>query len=113
MPGGNEFFIVFMVFITAGRVYVSTRGFYVARPANFQTTKMNLLQEIQQAKNTTKAMIDMLGGNLSTLEKAEAVLLENKQPSSRATSRRTRKSTIMTEIIKIETNGGKPSIAKK
>lgn len=74
---------------------------------------MTLLQEIIQAKNTTKAMIDMLGGVLSVLDKAEAVLLENKQPSSRAASRRTRKSTIMTEIIKIESNGGKPSIAKR
>lgn len=70
---------------------------------------MNLLQEIQQAKNTTKTMIDMLGGNLSTLTKAEAVLLKDKQPSARANTRRKNKELIMQDIIK----GGKPSIAKK
>ena len=70
---------------------------------------MNLLQEIQQAKNTTKAMIDMLGGNLSTLTKAEAVLLKDKQPSARANARRKNKELIMQDIIK----GGKPSIAKR
>lgn len=70
---------------------------------------MTLLQEIIQAKNTTKAMIDMLGGNLSTLTKAEAVLLKDKQPSARANARRKNKELIMQDIIK----GGKPSIAKK
>jgi len=70
---------------------------------------MTLLQEIQQAKNTTKAMIDMLGGNLSTLTKAEAVLLKDKQPSARANARRKNKELIMQDIIK----GKKPSIAKR
>ena len=70
---------------------------------------MTLLQEIQQAKNTTKAMIDMLGGNLSTLTKAEAVLLKDKKPSARANTRRKNKELIMQDIIK----GKKPSIAKK
>ena len=70
---------------------------------------MTLLQEIIQAKNTTKAMIDMLGGNLSTLTKAEAVLLKDKQPSARANARRKNKELIMQDIIK----GGKPTIAKK
>ena len=70
---------------------------------------MTLLQEIIQAKNTTKAMIDMLGGNLSTLTKAEAVLLKDKQPSARANARRKNKELIMQDIIK----GKKPSIAKK
>lgn len=70
---------------------------------------MNLLQEIQQVKNNTKAMIDMLGGNLSTLTKAEAVLLKDKQPSARANARRKNKELIMQDIIK----GKKPSIAKK
>jgi len=70
---------------------------------------MTLLQEIIQAKNTTKAMIDILGGNLSTLTKAEAVLLKDKQPSARANARRKNKELIMQDIIK----GKKPSIAKK
>lgn len=70
---------------------------------------MNLLQEIQQVKITTKAMIDMLGGNLSTLTKAEAVLLKDKQPSARANARQKNKELIMQDIIK----GKKPSIAKK
>jgi len=70
---------------------------------------MTLLQEIIQAKNTTKAMIDMLGGNLSTLTKAEAVLLKDKQPSARANARRKNKELIMQDIIK----GKKPSITKK
>lgn len=70
---------------------------------------MTLLQEIIQAKNTTKAMIDMLGGNLSTLTKAEAVLLKDKQPSARANARRKNKELIMQDIIK----GKKPSIAKR
>ena len=70
---------------------------------------MNLLHEIQQEKNTTKAMIDMLGGNLSVLDKAEAVLLKDKQPSARANARRKNKELIMQDIIK----GKKPSIAKK
>jgi len=54
-------------------------------------------------------MIDMLGGNLSTLTKAEAVLLKDKQPSARANARRKNKELIMQDIIK----GKKPSIAKK
>lgn len=70
---------------------------------------MNLLQEIQQAENTTKAMIDMLGGNLSTFAKAKAVLLKDKQPSARANARRKNKELIMQDIIK----GKKPSIAKR
>ena len=70
---------------------------------------MTLLQEIIQAKNTTKAMIDILGGNLSTLTKAEAVLLKDKQTSARANARRKNKELIMQDIIK----GKKPSIAKK
>lgn len=74
---------------------------------------MTLLQEIIQAKNTTKAMIDMLGGNLSTLTKAEAVLLKDKQPSNRAKSRAKNRSIVMQDIIKIESTGGKPSIAKR
>lgn len=51
----------------------------------------------------------MLGGNLSVLDKAEAVLLKDKQPSARANARRKNKELIMQDIIK----GGKPSIAKK
>jgi len=74
---------------------------------------MTLLQEIQQAKNTTKAMIDMLGGVLSVLDKAEAVLLKDKQPSNRAKSRAKNRSIVMQDIIKIESTGGKPSIAKR
>ena len=70
---------------------------------------MSLLHEIQQEKNTTKAMIDMLGGVLSVLDKAEAVLLKDKQPSARANARRKNKELIMQDIIK----GKKPSIAKK
>jgi len=74
---------------------------------------MSLLHEIQQEKNTTKAMIDMLGGVLSVLDKAEAVLQDGKQLSSRGQARRTNKAVIMQDIIKLDIKQGKPTIAKK
>lgn len=74
---------------------------------------MNLLKEIQQAKPVIKSAIDCLAAHLSTLDKAEAVLLKGNQPTTRAAARRSNKTAIRQDIINIEIKGGKPKIAKK
>lgn len=74
---------------------------------------MNILQEIERVEKNTKAMIDVLGGNLSTLQKAKAVLMKGEQPSQRAKARKTNRDMIMHEIARIDQVGGKPKIAKR
>jgi len=74
---------------------------------------MDLLKEIQNSKLIIQSTIDMLGAHQSTLEKAKAVLQNDKQLSSRAKARQENKDLIMADIIKFDGRSGKPSIAKK
>ncbi len=74
---------------------------------------MDLLKEIQNSKLIIQSTIDMLGAHQSTLEKAEAVLQDGKQLSSRGVARRVNKAVIMQDIIKLDIKQGKPTIAKK
>lgn len=74
---------------------------------------MDLLKEIQRSKVIIKSTIDMLGAHQSTLEQAEAVLIADKQPSTRAKARQVNKALIMQDIMTLELKQGKPTIAKR
>lgn len=72
------------------------------------------LKDIRAMKTLIKNTVDVLGAQLPKLDKAEAAILNGRQPSSRANKRLTKSTEMRADIYRIESgNYSKPAIAKK